>query len=227
MHYQQSIKNRVRALRIDGYSLGQIQKETQIAKSTISLWVKDIILSNKQLTELKIKNQIALQTGRIKAQKIKKNLRFEKIEKLLALGKEQVKELNEREVFLIGVALYWAEGFKSIHERRLGFCNSDPEMIIFYIKWLKESVNIKEKDITLRLTLNQVYKEKTKHLEKYWSKVTGIPLHQFTKPFYQNSIWKKQYNSENYHGVLRIHVQGSLDQLLLMRGWIEGLKSYA
>jgi len=49
-------------------------------------------------------------------------------------------------------------------------------------------------------------------------------LSQFTKPFYQHTQWKKQYNTENYYGVLRIHVKDSLNQLFTMRGWIQGLK---
>ena len=50
-------------------------------------------------------------------------------------------------------------------------------------------------------------------------------MNRFTKTFYQNTAWKKQYNTDNYHGVLRIHVKDSLNCLLTMRGWIQGMKS--
>ncbi len=128
-----------------------------------------------------------------------------------------------RELFIAGIALYWSEGFKSNHEHRLGFCNSDPNMIIFYLHWLEKSLGIK-KDIIARVTLNNSYKTKTREIEAYWSSITGIPVSQFTKPFYQKSQCKKQYNTDNYYGVLRIHVKNSLEYLFKMKGWIEGLK---
>jgi hypothetical protein len=125
---------------------------------------------------------------------------------------------------MAGIALYWGEGFKNKHEHRLGFCNSDPEMIKFYIKWLEKSFSVKKDSIIARLTLNESYKEKTEKIENYWGKVTGISKSQFTKTFYQKTKWKKQYKENNYHGVLRIHVKDSLDLLLLMRGFIERMK---
>lgn len=47
--------------------------------------------------------------------------------------------LTHRELFLIGVALYWSEGAKSKPWNRshvLSFCNSDTTMICVYLAWL-------------------------------------------------------------------------------------------
>jgi len=97
--------------------------------------------------------------------------------------------------------LYWGEGFKNKHEHRLGFCNSDPEMIKFYMKWLEKAFSVKKDRIIARLTLNESYKGKTEEIEEYWLKITGLQKSQFAKTFYQKTKWKKQYNEDNYHGV--------------------------
>lgn len=218
------VKEKVRTLRLKGLSFGQIQLETGLSKSTISLWTKDIVLSPEQRTALINRAQKALQEGRLKAQTAVKAKKVKQEKFFLEKGVNEVGELTSREIFLSGIALYWAEGFKNKHEHRLGFCNSDPAMVRFYVNWLEKSLGLSKKDLVARLTLNKSYEYKAEEIEGYWSKAIGIPLSQFTKPFYQNSVWKKQYNNNNYYGVLRIHVKNSLSFLLKMRGWIEGLK---
>lgn len=138
-----------------------------------------------------------------------------------------MESLSERELLISGIALYWAEGFKTLHERRLGFCNSDPNMIRFYLYWLQRALHVNSSEVVARVTLNVSHKHRVEEVEEYWSKLTGIPLEQFTKPFYQNSQWKKRYNTDTYYGVLRIHVKNSLNDLLRMRGWIQGLARVA
>lgn len=227
MRYPQSFKDRVRELRLKGFSLGQIREETKLAKSTIKLWIPDIILSEEQKLTLKNRTQTALQSGRIRVQGAQKEENERRKKELFTIGKGEIGDISHRDLFIAGVALYWAEGFKNNHEHRLGFCNSDPGMIKFYLRWLTEGLSVKKTDLVARLTLNNSYKNKTKEIESYWSELTGIPLNQFTKAFYQKTLWKKQYSTDNYHGVLRIHVRGSLDYLSKMKGWIEGLKENA
>ena len=227
MRYRKSIKEKVRKLRTSGLGLNQISKTASVPKSTIRLWISDIKLSPEQKLKLKNKALVALQKGRLTAQKINLQKRINKEESLLAKGTADIGKLSKKELFVAGVALYWAEGFKNKHEKRLGFCNSDPEMILFYLKWLKQ-LGIDINNITARVSLNASFKDQELSICKYWSRLTHIPLNQFTKTFYQQTAWKKQYqNNGNYHGVLRIHVKESLEQLLIMKGWILGLKTQA
>jgi len=223
--YPQEIKEKVRALRFEqGLSLGQIQKIIKIPKTTIHLWMKDVPLSAKQKEKIKSEALLLLQSGRMRAQRIQKGKKMAKENLLVSRGKNDVGILNEKELFIAGIALYWAEGFKNRHEHRLGFCNSDPSMVKFYLHWLDKVLQVRGEDLVARLALNISYKEKANEIENYWSEMTGIPLSQFTKTFYQKAQWKKQYQDTQYYGVLRIHVKNSLDYFLTMKGWIEGLR---
>ncbi|MDO8621064.1 MAG: hypothetical protein Q7R31_02175 [Candidatus Levybacteria bacterium] len=224
MVHAKAVKDRVRKLREKGFSLNQIFQEAKVPKTTIRTWITDIVLSKEHRDVLRTRTQNALQKGRIKFQRSKKEERLTKERVFFETSRLEVGKLSKRELFLSGIALYWAEGFKNKHEHRLGFCNSDPSMIRFYIHWLQQCIGLKKNQLVVRLTLNQLYESKTNEIQSYWSKTLGIPSSQFTKPFYQNSKWKKQYNIDNYHGVLRVHVKESLDYLLKMKGWIEGLR---
>src|SRR5574343_181567 len=81
-----SKKEKAINLRKEGKTYSEILKEIPVAKSTLSEWFRDVSLSKKQ-------NQ---------------KLTQEKYTK--AFG--DVKNITKRELWLIGVVLYWAEGSK-------------------------------------------------------------------------------------------------------------------
>ncbi len=224
MRYKKEVKDKVRSFRQQGFSLGQISQKIDVPRTTIRTWIKDIILSKKQTETLKERVQENLQKGRIKFQKIQGDKRERNEKRLMRSGISEIGQLSPRDFLIAGASLYWAEGFKNRHEHRLGFCNSDPYMVKFYIYWLEKHLSITKNQLVARLTLNYLYKDEVNEIQSFWAQQIGISLTQFTKPFFQTSKWKKQYNTNNYHGVLRIHVKDSLDRLLKMKGWIEGLK---
>ena len=175
MRYKDSVKEKVRKLRIEGLGLNQISKTANVPKSTIRLWILDIRLTEEQ--KIKLNNRViqALQKGRIKAQKINKSKRIERENLLLMGGNREIGQLTKKELFIAGIALYWAEGFKNKHEKRLGFCNSDPKMILFYLKWLKEALGVEVKNITARVSLNASYRDKESEIKK----IIGLNLRIF------------------------------------------------
>jgi hypothetical protein len=61
--YESFIKENVRRLRISGLSLGEIQKRTNIPKTTIQLWTKDILQSEEQQMLIKMNVLEGLQAG--------------------------------------------------------------------------------------------------------------------------------------------------------------------
>lgn len=97
-------------------------------------------------------------------------------------------------------------------------------MIKFIIKWFEKALKIKKEDFLLRTEFNISHKERTETIKNYWSKMIGIPLEQFEKPFYHRSTWLRDYsNRGDYYGVLRVRVRKSSELLNKTRGWINGL----
>ncbi len=226
MAYLHTKKEEVRRLRRVGKSLNQIARMANVPKSTLREWIKDILLTDEQNHKLAKDALAALQKGRKLAQAKREMTRNMQKNELFSQGFIEIGTLSKRELFIAGVALYWAEGFKNKHEKRLGFCNSDPKMIQFYLYWLKEVFGVSHEGITARLTINAEHKDRENNILEYWQKITGLSSTSFTKTFFQHAVSKKQFeNRESYNGVLRLHVKESLDHILKMRGWIEGMGS--
>jgi len=212
-----------RSLRRRGHSINEIARRVEFSKRTISRWCSDIELNEEQKQVLWSRSKARFNEGFRKYCERKRLKTKQKIERLKQEGINEVGKLTERELFIAGVSLYWAEGFKK--DMRMGFANSDPEMIKFFIKWLRESLKIEVGDISLSVGLNISHKDRIGKIESYWSKQTGIPKSQFKKPFYQKTKWKKKFEKQDdYHGVLRVRVAKSLDLLRKIYGNIEGLK---
>lgn len=208
--------------RVNGESIKTIARDLNVSTSTASLWCRDIQLSENQIKQLE-KNTRDPFYGRrltyaLKQQAVRKLKEVEIRKKAWNL----VGKLNERDFFIAGIALYWAEGFKK--DKMLGFSNTDPKMIMFFLKWIKNCMKIENSFIKMRVVLNESHKYRINDIQDHWSNLTTIPLSNFYKPTYQKVIWKKEYeNPENYFGVLRIRILKSTDLLKKVMGLIDGL----
>lgn len=216
-------KSKAVRLRLKGKSIRGIAKQIGSPASTVSLWCKNIKLTDTQQKILDDNSKNPYYAGRgIYLNKLKKKTILKTIN-LEKKGTKKVGKLNERELFLTGATLYWAEGFKKDTQAGLG--SLDPEMIKFYIKWLNVCFGYQNKDLIFRVTANISHKNRIKEIEKYWSDLLNVPLDQFQKPFFQDVKWKKTYDNPNeYFGVLRVKVRKSKDFLREIYGFIKGLK---
>lgn len=129
--------------------------------------------------------------------------------------------LKDRELKIVGIILYWAEGSKNLKSNMLDFCNSDPAMIGIFMKFLRQVCGIKES--RLRVYLYAYSYQRIEELKNYWHKVTGISKDQFIKPY----IRKGNPNLSGRklpHGL--VHIRYSDQRLLqLVLNWIEEFKS--
>lgn len=214
--------NKAKALRQAGYSIRFIASKLEISSSTASIWCRNVPLTPEQLTNLQAKS---INTDLLKRLAFQKHLmKINRDQEIFNQASSEIKILTNKEFFISGLALYWAEGFKNLSEGRIGFCNSDPRMIVFMIEWFKKFFNVRNEEITLRAEFNIEHLNRQHTIESYWSKLTDIPLSQFNKPFLQKAKWQKNYlNRSNYFGTLRIRIRKSAAHLPRIRGWIEGL----
>ncbi|MEK7592628.1 MAG: hypothetical protein AAB508_04530 [Patescibacteria group bacterium] len=220
------LRIQARELRNNGLGIKTISYKLGVSSSTVSLWCRDIVLSPDQIQLLQNNSRNPYFGKRGEYLLKQRQAKADKIKKFFQLGVTEVAELNKRELFIAGVALYWAEGFKK--DNLMGFSNSDPSMIRFMMRWLREACEIDADRLRFRLALNDSFKTKTKIIEKYWQELLGVGKNQFQKTFFQKVKWQKIYeHPEEYHGVLRIRVTKSTDLLRKMHGQIEGLRKNA
>lgn len=220
------IKKKIQAqeLRRKGLSISEIAQKLNLSKSTISLWCRNISLSSKQIKRLVEKQKSKSYEGRLKAVEKIRQKRLREVKLLRKEGIKEINKLNKRELLIAGIAIYWSEGYTSLTNYEVGFVNSDPKMILFMLKWFKECCKITNDRFSLRVGINEIHKKRIKEVEKYWSRLTKIPLSQFNKTSLKKTKVKKIYKNFNEHyGTLRIKVRRGTQLRRKIDGWIEGL----
>ncbi len=215
-------RQRAIALRKKGLSYNEILKRVPVAKSTLSLWLRDVGLAKRHVQRLTRKRK----TSQAKAAKACRAKRIKITEEIQSLAKKEISKINKKELWLIGIALYWAEGCKqketNTSERvRLG--NSDPNLILIFLKWLKEVCLISDEEINVRLYIHRTGDEK--RALRYWSRITGIPIRKFQKTVFKrhNIRTNRKVDNSKYFGLLDVGVKRSTNFNRKITGWIEGI----
>lgn len=218
------IKEKAIRLRKEGRTYSDILKEIHVAKSTLSLWLGDIGLSKKQKRVLTDRmHQAALRGGHAKRQQ-----RISRVESIRAEALKDFKNISRKDLWLIGIVLYWAEGTKEKDWRPgsgINFNNSDPRMIRIFIKWLLESCNISKERITCEIYIHENSKNNVDQAKKYWSQVSGFSIEKFDRVYFKkNKIKTNRKNTGNlYYGLLRVRVKASSNLLRQVTGWTEAI----
>lgn len=219
-------RDEARTMRKQGRSINEIVKLLSVSKSTISYWCRDIALTPHQQRLLVKRQRSAGLIGRLKAAEMKRDVRIRKTQRESKRGAMDVGSLSERDIFTIGLALYWGEGNKSGNEE-CGLTNSDPAIIRAFIAWMQRVYKIPPTDLILRISINETHKNRIAAVERYWSKVTSIPLSQFTKTCIIKTRSKKTYeNPEQHFGTLRVKVRRGTDLHRRVMGSIQALRSH-
>lgn len=222
-----SEKQKAIKLRNDGLSYSEILKIVPVAKSTLSLWLRSVGLSKSQKQRLtKKKLDAALRGG-----EVRKNERILLSEKIKNEAEKEIDKISQRELWLIGISLYWAEGSKEKEHnvsRGVIFSNSDAMMIKIFLKWLRDVLKINDSEIKFEIYIHNDSKNKLDEVVKYWSKIVNSPIKKFQYIYLKNNkINTKRKNiGENYFGLLRVVVKRSTNLNRKIQGWIIGVYKY-
>ena len=215
-------KLRAESLRRLGWSMKEIAKELDVSKSSISNWCRDIELSAKQKRLLLRRMIEGGHRGRLLGSATNHNRKLERINNHIKDGKVNVGSLSNRELLLVGAAIYWGEGSK---KSQLAFINSDKDMILFMYRWFRSIFGINKESFILRIYINELHRGRRNIIEKYWSDLLKIPVSQFRKTIFIKRVNTKRYsNHDTYFGLLSIRTRNSTDLKYRILGLIEGLK---
>ena len=216
-------------LRKGGYSYSEIKKFSPVPKSTLSYWFRDLKLSEPQLARLKKKRIEAAQKGS-KTKTLKTAKAIEEIQKNSA---KDVGKISKRELWLMGVVLYWRERLLNKNDSDLKkgvrFTSSDPNLIKLFIKWLIDVGGIKREEINFDIFISEDKKKMLNDFVEYWARVTDFPKSNFSRYYLQKVRARrpKRASKKSSHGLLRIRVKASSMLARQISGWVNGvLKHY-
>jgi len=208
------LKKKAIHLRKKGWSYNEIKKKINVAKSTLSSWLKNVPLTPDQRKRLYTNTILNLTLGAPS----QKERRKREIAEIIKEAEKEIKIPLFWDAYqLIGAALYWAEGSKT---NKFEVTNSDPHFILFMVKWFERVFEVSPED--LKACLNIYPQQNENKIKKFWSQLTGIPLDNFGKSFVKPP--NKGYKKNNlYYGTMKIRVPKGTDMRHRVFGWIKAV----
>ena len=193
-------RERARKLRREqGASVKELAGLLGVSKSSVSLWVRDVELTEAQYLALRRR-----MGGRIDGSKANA---------VRALARRRVEQDSGRTaarrgdlVHAAGCMLYWAEG--SRNRNAIEFTNSDPAMVSFFLRFLRECYCVLEARVTVTCNLFADHIEHQREIEQFWLDQLGLPhecLRKSSVNVYSKYSKKKRRNRLPY-GTCRLRV---------------------
>ncbi|MFI2260776.1 hypothetical protein [Streptomyces tubercidicus] len=212
------LRTRARELRGQGLTYDRIQLELGCSKSSISLWVRDLPKPPPRTRE----EASAIARRGWEATLERREVARRRTNKAAA---SEIGELTDRELFLVGVGLYWSEGSKSKPYRRserVIFINSDPDMIRVYLAWLR-LLDVGTERLRFHVHIHE--SADVQAAERYWGDVTGVDPSTFGKTTLKkhNPKTVRKNVGADYHGCLMIRVLQCAELYRRIEGWWYGI----
>ncbi|MFE2703188.1 hypothetical protein ACWELV_03310 [Streptomyces mirabilis] len=213
------LRDKARELRLQGWTYDQIQMELGCSKGSISLWVRD--LPKPERRDPSEQAKLASQ----KRWEHELAVRDEERQKTKAAAAAEIGTLSDRELFLVGVGMYWAEGSKDKpYDRRenVTFVNSDPGMIETFLRWL-DLLGVERDRVRYCVMIHE--SADVAGAEQYWANLVGADRSAFNKTTIKkhNPKTVRKNVGASYRGCLTIKVRQSADLYRRIEGWWYGI----
>jgi predicted transcriptional regulator len=191
-----------RLRREQGLSIKEIEKRLGVSRSSVSIWVRDIELTPAQHARLLRQNPAhnRQRAGHAAWSALRREQRLR--------CQEHGRRLARRaDAFhAAGCMLFWAEGAKerdSVH-----LANSDPEMLRFFIAFLRRYYAVPDAKFRVRCNLFADHLERQRDVEDHWLDAVDLPrscLIRSTVNTYSRHSQRKRLNMLPY-GTCRLTV---------------------
>jgi AcrR family transcriptional regulator len=187
---------------VEGLSVREITRRLGVSKGSVSLWVRDVPLTDAQRARLQAANpryggqNAGAATNARRARVARSAWQEEGRELARARGSD----------FAAGCMLYWAEGSKTRNVAQLS--NSDPEVVRFFVDFLRRHFDVPDRDIRVTCNLFADHLPDQERIEQFWLDVLQLPPECLRKSIvnvYSKYSQKKRKNMLPY-GTCRVSV---------------------
>ncbi|WP_030413457.1 hypothetical protein [Streptomyces sp. NRRL S-1448] len=213
------LRAKARELRKQGMTYDQIQVELGCSKSSISLWVRDLPKPERKRTR-----EEASAIAR-RGWESRLRIRDEERQQTKDEATREIGALTDRELFMTGVALYWAEGTKDkpyARREAVIFVNSDPQVIRLYLNWLR-LLGVEPERVRYRVMIHA--SADVAAAERYWADLVDVDVTTLGKTTLKkhNPKTVRKNVGETYRGCLVVRVLQSAELYRRIEGWWYGI----
>lgn len=214
------LRAKAREMRIKGSTYDEIQDVLGVSKGSISLWVRDLPKPPPHRT----RNELAKHAAELRWE-LQRKSRDDQRQTAKVGAARAVGELSDRELFVLGVGLYWAEGTKDKpYDRRetVTLINSDPNVILIYLAWLR-LLGVDSSRLRYRVSIHE--SADVRGAERYWADLVGIEVAGMSPATLKkhNPKTVRKNVGEGYHGCLVVRVLQCAELYWRIEGWWSGL----
>lgn len=209
-------------LRRSGATYETVLQRFGMAKSTLWRWLKAegmVETQPQRLTELK---RMAQKKGAATV----KAARLARTQAIVEQARQEVGLLTLRELWLMGVVLYWGEGAKQKPgnvSASVTFANSDPRACRLFLDWLKQICGIGKDQLIFEIYLHET--ANAQRARAYWAQQLEITIEQLTRVRWKRHrpATRRTNVGDSYYGLMRIKVRRSTALNRRITGWILGI----
>lgn len=198
-------KKKAIEMRRQGLSVNVIAGRVGASKSSVSMWVRDVLLTEKQREHLRDRMIGATEAGRLRGAAWNKQQRLNRLAIYVKSAAGIIPSLSLQDLFFLGLGLYWGEGFKS-RSGSAGFSNSDPRVVQLMILWLEQCMGVSRDRLRIQIFINDIHRDREAVIKKFWERTTGFKKEQFRKIIFLPKARKVYENRETYYGVCAIRI---------------------
>jgi transcriptional regulator with XRE-family HTH domain len=201
------LRRECRRLRAEGLTYHEIAARTGASQGSLSVWLRDQRGPNVKRVD-QAEHIRRIQPKAVAAHKANAEARRDTARQR---GAAAVGEISDRDLFIAGVALYWAEGVKDKPWRRSGrvvLINGDADALRLFLAWL-DLVGVPEEDRIYRLNIHESADVPTH--ERWWADALGLPLASFARATLKRHkpVTVRRNVGDSYHGCLVVSVRRS------------------
>jgi hypothetical protein len=207
-----------RLLREQGYDYNRIAAALGVSKGSVSLWVRDLPRPAR-LSYEECRKRAA--EGARRYWETERPAREAKRQAILAAATAEIGALTERELLIAGAIAYWCEGAKNkpyLRQDRVVFMNSDPGLIMFFLRFL-DAAGVSRDRLIYRVQIHE--SADVAAAEQFWLALTGAAPDQFRRTTLKrhNPKTVRKNVGEDYRGCLRVDVRRSSGLYYQIEGW--------
>ncbi|MGX1490788.1 hypothetical protein [Streptomyces tendae] len=217
------LRARARELRRKGWTYDQIELALGCSRSSVSLWVRDLPKPKPRYTPEEHRELMKAGLARLRG------AQDEERRETKTAAAEQIGEMSDRDLFMAGVALYWAEGGKDkpyARRENVLFVNSDPGVIQVYLAWLS-LLGVARDRLSYRVMIH--LSADVEGAKRYWADLVGVDASVFQKTTLKkhNPKTVRKNVGDAYRGCLVIRVSQGAELYRRIEGWWKGMVDQA
>jgi hypothetical protein len=184
-----------RRLRRLGWSVREIERSLDVSRSSVSLWVRDIPLTDDQVAELARRS--ATFPGQLAGAAANAALGRSRRRGYQAEGRTRT-GAGDR-LHLAGCMLFWGEADK--HRNSVRIANSDPDLLRVFVTFLRRCYDADVSRIGISCNLFADHVARQREIEAFWLRTLGLPSSCLRKSIvnvYSKYSQKKRRNKLRY-----------------------------